>query len=177
MGRPTNPELEANIIRFDGIEARQSSFRPRDMLLPRYERERYSVIGRPAEGSTKGTALGDVKAFSMVYIRCEPGKGIGSHAHESAEVFVVMSGRWEIDVEGTKTVLNPFDVVSVPPDLFHEARNVGEEPAVLMALNEGQIGVPIRLDPKLLNEIRGAGHVVSDPEYPPGPRAEQGVHA
>lgn len=168
MNAPTHEELDANIIRFDEIDERRSHYRPRDMLLPRFERERYSVIGRPGEGSTKGTALGDVKAFSIVYLRCEPGKGLASHAHASAEVFVVMSGQWELDVQGTKTVLNPFDVISVPPDLFHGARNIGAEPGVMMAINEGQTGVPICLDPVILAELAAAGHVVTDPEFPPG---------
>ena len=168
MTQPTPTELESNIIRFNEIDGRKSHFRPRDMLLPRFERDRFSVIGRPAEGSTKGTALGDVKAFSIVYLRCEPGTGIGSHAHASAEVFVVMSGQWEMDVEGTKTIVNPFDVISVPPDLFHAATNVSDQTAVMMAINEGQTGTPIRLDPALLAELAAAGHVVADPEYPPG---------
>jgi quercetin dioxygenase-like cupin family protein len=168
MTQPTAEELESNIIRFQDISARKSGYRPRDMLLPRFERERYSVIGRPGEGSTKGTALGNVNAFSVVYLRCEPGKGLASHAHASAEVFIVMSGQWELDVEGTKTVLNPFDVISVPPDVFHGARNISAEPALMMAINEGQSGVPIRLNPAILAEIAAAGHVVSDPEYPPG---------
>jgi quercetin dioxygenase-like cupin family protein len=177
MARPTEAQLEANIIRYEGIEDRTSPFRPRDMLLPRYERERYAVIGRFAEEPTTGTSLGGATAYSMVYPRREPGEGIGSHAHASTEVFVAMAGRWEIDVEGAKTVPNPFDVVSVPPDLFHAARDVGVQPAVPMALSEGQTGVPIRLDPAPLSEIRAAGHVVSDPEYPPGPRANQGAPA
>jgi quercetin dioxygenase-like cupin family protein len=164
----TQDELETSIIRFDGIGARKSSYRPRDMLLPRFERDRYSVIGRPGEGSTKGTALGDVKGFSVVYLRCEPGKGLASHAHQSAEVFIVMSGQWEIDVQGTKTVLNPWDVISVTPDVFHGARNISDQPACIMAINEGHAGVPIRLDPAILAEIGAAGHIVSDPEYPPG---------
>lgn len=163
-----NAELESNIIRYADIGARKSAYRPRDMLLERFERERYSVIGRPAEGTTAGTALGSVKAFSVVYLKCEPGKGLGSHAHASAEVFIVMSGQWEIDVEGTTTVLNPFDVISVPPNVFHGARNIGAEPALMMAINEGQSGTPISLDPGLLAEIAAAGHTVSDPEYPPG---------
>jgi hypothetical protein len=37
----TQDELETSIIRFDGIGARKSSYRPRDMLLPRFERDRY----------------------------------------------------------------------------------------------------------------------------------------
>ena len=161
-------DLESNIIRYTDIGARKSAYRPRDMLLPRFERDRYAVIGRPAEGTTTGTALGAVKAFSVVYLKCEPGKGLGSHAHASAEVFIVMCGQWEIDVQGTKTVLNPFDVISVPPDVFHSARNIGSEPALMMAINEGQTGTPISLDPALLAEIAAAGHTVSDPEYPPG---------
>lgn len=168
MTQPTAGDLEANIIRFQDIGARKSGYRPRDMLLPRFERERYAVIGRPAEGTNQGTALGGVKGFSVVYLRCAPGKGLGSHAHASAEVFVVMSGQWELDVEGSKTVLNPFDVISVPPNVFHGARNIGAEPAVMMAINEGQSGTPIRLDPALLAELAAAGHVVADPEYPPG---------
>ncbi len=170
MTQPTAADLEACIIRFGDLDARKSAFRPRDMLLPRFERDRFSVLGRPAEGSTKGTALGEVKAFSIVYLRCEPGKGIGSHAHASAEVFIPMSGRWEIDVEGTRTVLNPWDVISVASDVFHQAVNISDEPAYIMAINEGQSGSPIRLDPRLLAELAAAGHQVADPEYPPGSR-------
>lgn len=170
MTQPTQDELEASIIRFQELDGRKSSYRPRDMLLPRFERDRYSVIGRPGEGSTRGTSLGAVSAFSVVYLRCDPGKGLASHAHQSAEVFIVMSGEWEIDVEGTKTVLHPWDVISVTPDVLHGARNVSDQPGWIMAINEGQAGVPIRLNPEVLAEIRAAGHDVADPEYPPGAR-------
>jgi quercetin dioxygenase-like cupin family protein len=173
MAQPTQQELEAGIIRFQDLDSRKSSFRPRDMLLPRFERDRYAVIGRPGEGSTKGTSLGDIDAFSVVYLRCEPGMGLASHAHQSAEVFIVMSGQWEIDVEGTKTVLNPWDVISVTPDVLHGARNISDQPAYIMAINEGRSGVPIRLDPTILAELHAAGHAVSDPEYPPGAKAAE----
>jgi len=62
-------------------------------------------------------------------------------------------------------------VISVTPDILHSARNISDQTAYIMAINEGQSGAPIRLDPALLSEIRAAGHQVSDPEYPPGPRA------
>jgi quercetin dioxygenase-like cupin family protein len=169
---PTKAELESCVIRFRDLDKRKSTFRPRDMLLPRFERTRYSVIGRPGEGSTTGTGLADVKAFSVVYLRCEPGKGLASHAHQSTEVFIIMSGKWELDVQGTKTILEPWDVVSVTPDVLHGARNISDAPAYIMAINEGQTGAPIRLDPEILAEIRAAGHQVADPEYPPSPRAQ-----
>jgi hypothetical protein len=60
MTQPTQDELEANIIRFQDIDARAFHYRPRDMLLSRSERERFPVIGRPGEGSIKGIALGHV---------------------------------------------------------------------------------------------------------------------
>ena len=128
------------------------------------------MIGRPAEGSTKGKALGEVKVFSIVYLRCEPGNGLASHAHASAEVFVVLSEQWEIDAQGSKTVLNPFDVISVPPDLFHGARNIATEPDVMMAINEGQAGVPVGLDPAILGELVLGGAMTNEarcPEFAP----------
>lgn len=57
------------------------------------------------------------------------------------------------------------------PDVFHGARNISDQPAWIMAINEGHAGVPIRLDPAILAEIGAAGHIVSDPEYPPGSKA------
>ncbi len=166
---PTQAELEASVVRFRDLAKRKSPFRPKDMLLERFDRERYAVIGRPAEGSTTGSSA-EVKAFSVVYLRCEAGKGLAAHAHASSEVFIVMSGRWELDVQGTKTVLEPFDVVSVTPDAMHSARNISNGPAFMMTINEGQRGAPIRFDPAILAELRAAGHQVPDLEYPPGPR-------
>ena len=65
------------------------------------------------------------------------------------------------------TRLEPFDVVSVPPDAMHGLVNVGSETGVAMAINEGKAGVPIQLAPELLSELRAMGHEISDVEYPP----------
>lgn len=160
--------IEDLVIRFADLEQRRSHFRPRDMLLPRFERDRFSVVGRPGEGSTAGKRAAGVDAFSVVYIRCEPGKGIAGHAHDSAEVFIVMSGTWEVEADGATTTMGPWDIISVPRDAMHGVTNVGSEPAFLMAINAGGAGVPIRLDPAVLSEIRAAGHDVPDVELPPG---------
>lgn len=159
--------IENLVIRYKDLDSRQSTFRPRDMLLPRFERERFSVIGRPGEGTSSDKATGGVDAFSVVYVRCEPGKGLGRHAHASSEAFIILSGSWELSCGDMTTRLEPFDVVSVPPDAMHGLVNVGSETGVAMAINEGKAGVPIQLAPELLSELRAMGHEISDVEYPP----------
>jgi quercetin dioxygenase-like cupin family protein len=165
----TSPaELEKLVIRFKDLDSRKSAFRPRDMLLERFDRDRYSVVGRPGEGSSADKASGAVDAFSVVYVRCQPGKGIAPHAHDSSEVFIILSGTWEVSSGSERTRLEAFDVISVPPGDMHGLVNVGTEPGVAMAINEGKTGVAITLAPEILAELRANGHDVADIEYPPG---------
>lgn len=159
--------IENLIIRYKDLDTRQSSFRPRDMLIPRFDRERFSVIGRPGEGTASDKAAGAVSAFSVVYVRCGPGKGIARHAHDSSEVFIILSGSWELSCGEMTTRIEPFDVVSVPPQAMHGLVNVSNETGVAMAINEGKTGVPIQLAPEVLAELRSMGHVLSDVEHPP----------
>lgn len=160
--------LEELIIRFKDLDSRKSVFRPRDMLLERFERERFSVVGRPGEGTSAGKNTGDVSAFSVVYVRCEPGKGLAPHAHDSSEVFIILSGVWEVSCGEMRARLEPFDVMSVPPEAMHGLVNVSSETGVAMAINEGKTGVPIHFAPEILAELRAIGHAVPDVEYPPG---------
>ena len=67
-----------------------------------------------------------------------------------------------------RTRLEPLDVISVPPGNMHGLVNVGSEPGVAMAINEGKTGVAITLAPQILAELRANGHDVADIEYPPG---------
>lgn len=160
-------DLDDHIIRFADLGTRKSSFVPIDMFLPRFHRERYAVIGRGAEGTTKGKKTADVQGFSVVYLKIEPGKAIGSHAHDTSEVFIPLTGQWEADVEGQKTTLAPFDVISVPPKAFHGIVNIGSETALIMTINSGTAGAPIHWDPALLDEIKAAGGPVRATDYPP----------
>ncbi len=157
---PTDIDPENQVIRFNELDKMESPFQPADMALERFARHRYSVVGRPAEKTAAGKGPGDVKDFSVVYISCEPGKGIGSHAHSNAEVFIPMSGRWRVTMrdETEKSVeLSAWDVISVPPDVMHGAENIGEETAWLLAINAGGGTAKSHWDPKLVAEILAAG--------------------
>lgn len=161
--------IEDCIVRFAELGAQESPYRPLDMQLARYDRRRYSVIGRPSEQAGAVAKGRQVKEFSVVYIKCEPGKGIGAHGHATSEVFIVMSGRWRItggDEGEHQAELGPWDVISVPPDLMHGAVNVSDEDGWLMAINAGQAGAPIRWAPAVLAEIRAEGKEAAESEAP-----------
>lgn len=161
--------LEDCVVRFGELAAHESPYHPLDMQLPRYDRKRYSVIGRPSEQAGAVASGRQVKEFSVVYIRCEPGKGIGAHGHATSEVFIVMSGRWKITggAAGEHEVeLGPWDVISVPPDLMHGAVNVSDEDGWLMAINAGQAGAKITWAPELLAELRAQGGKAAESEAP-----------
>ena len=89
--------------------------------------------------------------------RCQSLIGHRSREHQTPEA----------DVEGQKTTLAPFDVISVPPKAFHGIVNIGSETALIMTINSGTAGAPIHWDPALLDEIKAAGGPVRATDYPP----------
>ena len=86
-------DIEKYVLRFEDIEKRESSYRPIDMMLERFERKRYAVLGRPAEQKGEITPLDNVKAFNITYLKVEPGKGLATHGHQAFEAFIVMRGK------------------------------------------------------------------------------------
>lgn len=162
--------LEDCIVRFKDLPQRRSTFRPLDMQVAKYERERYSVVGRGAEGTANGKKTAEVKDFSIVYLKVDPGKAVGEHAHATSEVFIPLTGRWEVGIGGETTILEPFDVISVPPNAMHSLVNAGDAPALLMAINAGGAGAPIQWASKVLDEVRATGSTASELERPPETR-------
>ena len=164
--------LEEHVVRWGEIAKRKSPFRPRDMQLPRFERERYVVLGRPHEATPGGPRTIENDHFTMVCITAEPGKGFASHAHSTVESFIVLSGHFRCTSGDQSVEVGPWDVVHVPPDLFHDLVNIGSETGVVMAINAGKHGAPITLDPKVLKELEAIGRkpesAVELPPHAPG---------
>tara|TARA_B100001105_G_C22331050_1_gene416955 strand:+ start:300 stop:836 length:537 start_codon:yes stop_codon:yes gene_type:complete len=171
MATPSMQKIEQHLIRFGEIDQHQSNFRPIDMALSRYDRQRFSIIGRPTEAATDAKSLNRIKGFNLVYVRCEPQKGIGLHKHETPEIFIPMSGCWEIGLgdDGESSVsLEPWDVLNVPSNLMHSATNVADEAAFLMVISTDQQGPEIFWDPKIIQEINDSGIRVPTSEIPEG---------
>ena len=166
------PDLEPHVLRFADLGPKESPYRPVDTLLPRFRRKRYSVVGRPAEQVGERTPLEDVDAFNLTYLACEPGTGIGAHAHDTEELFIVMAGRWRVTLgENAEqaTEIGPFDLVAVPPGIMHGAMNISDETGWMMTVNAGHGGARIAWAANLVAELRAAGHDVADAETPGSP--------
>lgn len=130
---------------------------PPDRVLERFQRDRFSVIGRPDERPEGDQGAAADTPFNIGYIRCEPGKGHCSHMHDGVEVFIPMSGRWEIEVAGIGVIVaEPWDAVSMPGGTFHSATNISDEAGWMMSVNHGARTARYRIAPEIRAEIAAA---------------------
>jgi mannose-6-phosphate isomerase-like protein (cupin superfamily) len=125
--------------------ARFAALRPTDdyidAAIPGCERSTYRVLGVPPAAPLAA------EGFHMNLVCCEPGKSAPLHNHLTQEVFVALSGRWQVvwGPAGERSVLLEHrDTISIPPGVSRGFRNVGDGPAWLMGMASGA-------DPGLIN--------------------------
>lgn len=95
--------------------------------------------------------------FHLNIVRCAPGKSAPLHNHLTQEVFIPLSGAWEVfwGPRGErKLTLGAWDTISIPPGVSRGFRNAGTEEAVLIGIAGGR-------DPGHINwpeQVRAAAH-------------------
>ena len=62
-------DIEQHLIRFGDIDSYQSDFQPIDMALSRYDRQRFSIVGRQTEAAKDVKSLNRIEGFNLVYVR------------------------------------------------------------------------------------------------------------
>ena len=133
---PSVEEMQARLARYRDLKASKQAFV--DTRIPDYERDIYNVIGRGVTEDASLTAhITDARYFSITYVGAEPGKGAALHAHETIEVFIPLTGRWAAywgEAGDKEIAIEPFDVISFPPGVYRGFRNIGDGPAMLMAI-------------------------------------------
>jgi mannose-6-phosphate isomerase-like protein (cupin superfamily) len=143
---PTVAEMEERVARFAQLVPTADYV---DSGIPGCERTTWRVLGQQP-----GAPL-QAEDFHLNLVRCEPGKSAPLHNHLTQEVFVALTGRWEVfwGPQGARSlVLEPLDTVSIPPGVSRGFRNVSAEPALLMGMASGR-------DPGQINwpaEVRAA---------------------
>ncbi|WP_326537464.1 cupin domain-containing protein [Pseudorhodoferax sp.] len=106
---------------------------------PKYRRAQMRYLGTGGTGVAKdmNTVQNEHFTFSTMLI---PAGHIGPmHLHiDVEEVFFVMRGKMKIvlekDGERFETILNERDLVSVPPGVYREEHNIGEEDALMCVM-------------------------------------------
>ncbi|MBX3635528.1 MAG: cupin domain-containing protein [Rubrivivax sp.] len=129
---PTVAEMEARVARFARLQPTADYV---DALIPGCERTTYRVLGTAPDAPLQA------EGFHLNLVHCAPGKSAPLHSHLTQEVFVALTGTWEVfwGPEGTRSLrLQPWDVISIPPGLSRGFRNVGSEAAWLMGMASGQ---------------------------------------
>ena len=66
------------------------------------------------------------------FLRMEPGQVATSHSHDLGhEIFLVLQGAAEFDIEGDKKVIRPGQLCVALTDEMHQVRVVGDEPMIM----------------------------------------------
>ena len=148
---PTVAEMEACVARFGALRPTDDYL---DSAIPGCERTTFRVLGTPPAAPL--TAEG----FHLNIVCCAPGKSAPLHSHLTQEVFVALTGRWEVfwGPEGERSVLlEPWDTIAIPPGLSRGFRNVASEPAYLMGMASGKDPGNIAWPPQVHAAAQAAG--------------------
>ena len=147
---PTVAEIEARVARFARLVPTGDYV---DAAIPGCERTTWRVLGNLPEAPLQA------EDFHLNIVACEPGKSAPLHNHLTQEVFVALTGRWEVfwGPEGARSlVLEPYDTVAIPAGVSRGFRNVSATTALLMGMAGGR-------DPGMINwppSVRAAAAAV-----------------
>ena len=77
------------------------------------------LVGETAPIKAEGFCMGHVNIF--------PGGQVPAHRHPQEEVYYVVNGEGEIDLEGELQPIKKGEAVYVPPNQIHNLRNPGKQ--------------------------------------------------
>jgi quercetin dioxygenase-like cupin family protein len=136
-------EMNARLVRFkelDSYQKQQASNGIPQPILEKIAANRVYPMMVPADykGRSAAAPLKGLPGLAVTIAECPPGDGPGLHNHETTtENFFCLNGRFEIswgDNGEDSIVLEPLDMVSVPPGVHRRFRNVSDETARLLVL-------------------------------------------
>jgi mannose-6-phosphate isomerase-like protein (cupin superfamily) len=164
---PTVASMEARVARFAALRPTADYI---DAGIPGCERTTWRVLGTPPDAPLAA------EHFHMNLVYCEPGKAAPLHNHLTQEVFMPLSGEWEVfwGPDGARSLrLGVWDTITIPPGVSRGFRNVGTGGAHLMGIAGG-------LDPGTINwpaSVRAAARAagISLPEEPPAAATPSGA--
>ena len=131
-------DLEARVVRYADLAPCYNAFI--DCRTPGSEaKENFTIIGPGvSENPEQHVHIAEPHGFNIGGARQPPGCVNSQHSHDTAEVFVVHSGRWTFNVgetgEDARIPCGPGDVISLPTRMFRGFTNVGDDTGYLFAV-------------------------------------------
>lgn len=136
--RWTASALASRLVRYGDLIPCTTAFL--DTRTPGSDRkENFTIIGPGvAENPDQHVHIDVPHGFNIGAARQPPGCVNSQHSHETAEVFVVHSGRWAFHAgecaEDAEVLLGAGDTISIPTHVFRGFTNVGEETGFMFAV-------------------------------------------
>ena len=150
---PTQEQMKTRIARFKDLvstKARHAEGKgiPAEVLETITAKSTFNVMSPANLGGQLSpnppVVGGDAGVFRLGFATCPPGNGPGLHVHwKTHETFIAMTGKWEIrwgDKGEERTVIEPFDLIAVPPGVTRQFINISDRDAHLMVIIQGQPG-------------------------------------
>jgi mannose-6-phosphate isomerase-like protein (cupin superfamily) len=161
----TPDQMETRIVRYGDLKPCKTAFI--DTHTPGSDqKENFTIIGGGVSESPD----------QHVHIKETPGFNIGAagqppkcrnslHAHRTAEVFFVLTGRWRFfwGLRGTagEVVLEEGDIFNIPTGIFRGFENVGTDYAMIMAILGGDnAGGGVIWAPQVIEEAKHHGLIL-----------------
>lgn len=182
--RPTQEEMKKRIARFKELKPRSANLQaktgiPMDVIRMLNPKANYVLMAPddlPGVLSVNPEVNGGHEGILRVGMAlCAPGDGPGLHVHwKTHETFMALSGKWRIDWgdEGEEhVILEPFDMMAVPPKVTRKFTNVSDQDAHLLVLIQGKkedfndVGRPAKAadaiiakyGPEMIEKLKKAG--------------------
>lgn len=139
-----------------------------DTVVPGYARTVRSIVGANVGEDRGDLHVIPADGFHLAVIEAEPGQGSALHTHTTVEVFMPLTGRWQLfygEAEEREVVLEQWDVCSVPPTVWRGFRNVGDTSGHLLAIVGGTDAGRLTWAPQVVAEASERGARLDDSGY------------
>ena len=160
----TPDQLEARLVRYADLIPCTTAFV--DTRTPGSEgKENFTIIGSGVSESPDQHVHIDIPhGFNIGGARQPPHCVNSQHSHDTAEVFVVHSGRWAFhlgeNAESAEVLLAPGDAISIPVQVFRGFENVGEDTGFLFSVLGGDDPGHVTWAPYVFEAARRHGLVL-----------------
>jgi mannose-6-phosphate isomerase-like protein (cupin superfamily) len=162
----TAQSLEARVVRYADLRPCYNAFI--DTRTPGSEaKENFTIIGPGvSENPEQHVHIAEPHGFNIGGARQPPNCVNSQHSHDTAEVFVVHSGRWRFDfgerADDASVEAGPGDAVSFPTQAFRGFTNIGEggEPGFLWSVLGGDDPGRVTWAPRVFEMAQDYGLVL-----------------
>lgn len=136
-----NSVLSSRLVRYADLKPCLNAFV--DTRTPGSDKkENFTIIGPGvSENPDQHVHIPEAHGFNIGGARQPPGCLNSQHSHDTAEVFVVHTGRWRfmfgVNADDGSVEMNPGDTISIPTRMFRGFENIGDESGFLFAVLGG----------------------------------------